>query len=72
MTRVAITHYPANRRGEETIWTDMPQVPAVGDSLSLGDPEIATQCVRHVRWCATPAMDGALAWHAEINIGVRA
>lgn len=72
MIRVAITHFPDDHRGEVTVWTDMPQVPAVGDSLSLGDPDIATQWVRHVRWCATPASDGSLAWHAEITIGVPA
>lgn len=72
MIRVAITRYLDGGRGERTVWTEMPQVPAVGESLSLGDPDVPTLCVRHVSWCATPASDGALVWHAEIGLGYRA
>lgn len=69
MIRVAVTWYPDG--GERTVWTDMPQLPAVGDSVSLGDPDIPTMCVRHVGWCAKGAIGGALTWHAEISVGAQ-
>lgn len=69
MIQVAITHYTDSGRTEETVWTSMPQVPNVGDAVSLGDPDIPTQWVRHVTWDAVQDNDGEMFWHAEITIG---
>jgi hypothetical protein len=63
--RVAMSFYVKGREHNE--WTEMPQVPAVGDSLFYspdGLPEYARIWnVLHVSW----ACDSDL-WHAEIGL----
>lgn len=65
LIKVALTWFPDGGRGERTVWTQMPQVPGAGDSLSVGDDDIATMRVRHVLWCAGKDQ----AWHAEVTLG---
>jgi hypothetical protein len=72
MIPVVITHYGI---GERDFTTEMPQVPAIGDSVHLGDENIPIGRVFHVRWCATVDLDASddvpgliYKWHAEVGI----
>jgi hypothetical protein len=69
---VVFTHYGL---GEKNFTVGMPQVPQVGDSIHLGDDDIAIARVFAVRWCFTkgePAPEGGVEfearWHAEVAI----
>ena len=67
MIRVAMSFYTTGR--EQTLWTEMPQVPCAGDSLHYspeGLPDYSRAwTVRHVSW-ACDGGDGV--WHAEIGL----
>lgn len=79
--RVAFTWYTGPRATEHTQWFDMPQVPAVGDSVSVGDPYVPTMIVRRVLWvpdlgdehegCRLGVVGSppiASHWHAEVSL----
>lgn len=85
MTRVAFTWYGARNTepaAEHTQWfDDMPQVPAAGDAVSLGDPYVPTMTVRRVTWVPDGIPEGRRVgvedspsidcdWHAEIWLGL--
>lgn len=87
--KVAFTWYgdPSGERPgseEHTQWFDMPQVPAVGDSVSVGDPFVPTMTVRRVAWCADVGDEHEgmrmgvpgqrpldCEWHAEVWLDAR-
>lgn len=58
--RVAFTWYPVG--GEQTVWTDMEQVPAVGDTVHFND---SAWVVQHVSWAEDELAEG---WHAELSV----
>lgn len=82
--RVAFTWYGPGDTAEHTQWFEnVPQVPAVGDAVSVGDPYVPTMTVRRVTWCADVdegrrvgadhSIDASIdcGWHAEIWLSGR-
>jgi len=67
MIPVAFTWYPADQAWK-TIHTEMPQVPAVGDSVALDDPALPIMRVSHVRWVEEHLNAGGRRWVAEISL----
>jgi hypothetical protein len=68
MIPVAFTWYPP-AEAEKTIHTEMPQVPAVGDSVALDDVALPIMRVSHVRWVEEHLNTGGKRWIAEIDLG---
>jgi hypothetical protein len=66
--RVAMSFYTTGR--EQTVWTEMPQVPAAGDTVHYSPDHTAEEDrawrVMHVSWaCDDFTRD---VWHAEIGL----
>lgn len=64
---VAFTWYVDPGAQERTQWFDMPQVPAVGDSISLGDPYVPTMMVQRVTWVADDVPEGRIAGRRDAD-----
>lgn len=59
--KIAFTWYPKGEN-DVTVWTDMPQCPAMGDSVAFDDDQ-PIRMVSQVMWVQE---DGS--WHAELSM----